>query len=176
MDLFGEHLLDGETHERVFGELPSSVQRGLRTAEIGDLVTQLLDAGWRPGQIGARVGAMTAGDDPVADVMRLLTGFLEQLPPDARWRQEKADRELVRSRAEVEQPASEETRQAWIARIRSDLAVPRERQKVTQLRQRPSCAMCGQDSVYFVTKQVRLCDACVEALGNGSAGHLGEAG
>ena len=176
MDLFGDDLLDAETHHRVFGELPSSLQRALRTAEIGDLVTQLLDAGWRPGQIGARVGAMTAGDDPVSDVTRLLTGFLDQVPPDARWRQERVERELARSRAEVEQPASDETRRAWIAHIRSDLAVPRPRQTVTQLRQRPACALCGQDSVYFVTRDVRLCDACVEALGNGTASRLGEAG
>jgi hypothetical protein len=176
MDLFGEHLLDAATHQRVFGELPSSVSRALRTAEVGDLVTQLLDAGWRPGQIGARVGAMTAGDDAVADVTRLLTGFLDQLPPDARWRQEKSERDLERSRAEVEQPASDETRREWIARIRSELAIPRERQTVTPIRQRPACAMCGEDSIYYVTRDVRMCDACVAVLGSGGAPRLGEAG
>lgn len=175
MDLFGQHLLDVETHQAVFGELPSSVSRSLRTPDVGDLVVQLLDAGWRPGQIGARVGAMTPTGDPVADVTALLTGFLDQLPPDARWRQDKAERDLVRSRAEVEQPATDEARQAWIARIRTSLAVPAGRPKVTHLRKRPECALCGQDSVYFVTRDVRLCDACVEALGNGSA-RLGEAG
>lgn len=176
MDLFGDRLLDPETHQRVFGELPSSLQRSLRTSEIGELVVQLLDAGWRPGQIGSRVGAMTAGDDPVADVLRLLTGFLDQLPPDARWRQEKSERSLLRSRAEVEQPASEASRDSWIAQIRSELGRPRERPRVTAIAQRPRCALCGEDSVYFVTKEVRLCDACVEALGSGAAGRLGAAG
>jgi hypothetical protein len=176
MDLFGDDLLDPETHRRVFGDLPSSLQRALRTAEIGDLVTQLQDAGWRPGQIGSRVGAMTTGDDPVLDVTRLLTGFVDQVPPDARWRQEKAERDLQRSRAEVERPASDEAREAWIAQIRSELGSPRQRQTVTAIRQRPGCAVCGADGVYFVTKQVRLCDACVEALADGAADRLGEAG
>ena len=45
MDLFGQQLLDAETHKAVFGELPSSLQGRLRTAEVGDLVLQLLDAG-----------------------------------------------------------------------------------------------------------------------------------
>ena len=114
--------LDSETHAAVFGELPSSLAVALHTPEIGDLVLQLLDCGWRRGQLAARVGAMPAGPDPVAEVTGLLEGFLEQVPPDARWRAEKTEREAQRqSTLEFEKPASEESRSAWISQIRDDL-------------------------------------------------------
>src|SRR3954452_23581948 len=106
--------LDPETHAAVFGDLPSSLARDLHTPEIGDLVLQLLDRGWRQGQLAARIGALPSGTDPVADVTSLLHGFLEQVPPDARWRDEKREREArQRTRAAFEPPASEESRQAW---------------------------------------------------------------
>lgn len=169
MDLFGQHLLDAETHRAVFGDLPSSLQAHLRTAEVGDLVLQLLDAGWRRGQLASRIGALQVGTDPEADITALLRGFLEQLPPDARWREEKAHRDaMAASRAEAEQPASEQSRQKWVAEIRQSLALPREPQRRGRERPVRSCALCGQDGTHFVARGVRLCDTCVELLQAGA--------
>ncbi|HUR13955.1 MAG TPA: hypothetical protein VM097_05640 [Mycobacteriales bacterium] len=169
MDLFGQHLLDAETHKAVFGELPSSLQGHLRTAEVGDLVLQLLDAGWRRGQLAARLGAMPAGDDPVADVTRLLRGFLDQLPPDARWREERSERDALRaSRAEAEEPASEESRQRWVAQIRSELSAPRQPRTTRPPRSLRQCTLCGEDGTFFVTREVRLCETCVGLLQAGA--------
>lgn len=169
MDLFGQHLLDAETHKAVFGELPTSLQTRLRTAEVGDLVLQLLDAGWRRGQLAARLGAMPAGEDPEADVVRLLRGFLEQLPPDARWREEKAERDALQaSRAEAEEPASEESRQRWVAQIRADLSVPRAPRQARPTPPSRQCTLCGEDGTFFVTRGVRLCQTCVGLLQAGA--------
>jgi hypothetical protein len=183
MELFDlpPQRLDQDTHDAVFGELPVPLAHDLHTPEVGDLVLQLLDRGWRAGQVAARVGAMPAGPDPVADVLGLLRGFLDQVPPDARWRQEKAERdELRRSQAALEQPASEESRQRWIQQIRSELGGPRRTPRGPVQRVRPGCALCGADGVYFVTREVRLCTACVTLLGTGSqlgaATNLSEAG
>lgn len=168
MDLFGQHLLDAETHTAVFGALPSSLSRDLRTPEVGDLILQLLDAGWRRGQLAARIGAMQVAPDPAAGVTALLRGFLDQLPPDARWREERTERAVTASRSEVEQPASPESREHWVRQIRSELAHPRPPRQVTQLRQRPACASCGAESSFFVTREVRLCEGCVALLSTGA--------
>lgn len=169
MDLFGQNLLDADTHKAVFGELPSSLQADLRTAEVGDLVLQLLDAGWRKGQLAARLGAMPAGTDPVQDVTRLLQGFLDQLPPDARWREEKASRDALRaSSAQAEQPASEESKQKWVAQIRAELAVPRPTRTAEPVRLHRECTLCGEEGTFFVTREVRLCQTCVGLLQAGA--------
>jgi hypothetical protein len=166
--------LDAETHQAVFGDLPWRLASDLHTPEVGDLVLQLLDAGWRTGQLAVRVGAHPAGTDPAASVTALLRGFLDQVPPDARWREEKAQREAVRSSARFEEPASDASRQAWLAQIRSDLGVPRGRTREPVRRVRPACAMCGAESSFFVTKEVRLCTTCVEGLaGGGTTGATG---
>lgn len=169
MDLFGQHLLDAETHKAVFGELPSSLQAHLRTAEVGDLVLQLLDAGWRRGQLASRLGAMPAGHDPVEDVIALLRGFLHQLPPDARWREQKAQRDALRaSQVEAERPATDESRQQWVAQIRADLALPREPHTTRPLLPLRECSLCGEDGTYFVARGVRLCETCVGLLQAGA--------
>src|SRR3954447_14014907 len=161
--------LDAETHAAVFGELPSSLAHDLHTPEIGDLVLQLLDRGWRQGQLAARVGALPAGPEPVASITALLEGFLDQVPPDARWQEEKREREaLLRSSAELEQPASEESRQAWLAQIREELGPRQSPRREPVRRTRPPCARCGRESSYFVTREVRLCDGCVDELGSGA--------
>jgi hypothetical protein len=169
MDLYGQHLLDAETHKAVFGELPSALQAHLRTPEVGDLVLQLLDAGWRRGQLASRIGALQAGPDPVQDVTQLLRGFLDQLPPDARWREEKAQRDALRaSRAEAERPASEASRQRWVAEIRQSLALPREPRRSTLAPPSRTCALCEQEGTHFVARGVRLCDTCVDLLQAGA--------
>ena len=161
--------LDAETHAAVFDELPSALARELHTPEIGDLVLQLLDRGWRAGQLAARVGALPAGPAPLAEITALLEGFLDQVPPDARWREEKRERDaLQRSRAEFEQPASEESRQAWLTQIRTELGTRRSTPREPARRSRPACALCGRESSYFVTREVRLCDGCVEQLSTGA--------
>ncbi|MGB8651169.1 MAG: hypothetical protein WCD35_10965 [Mycobacteriales bacterium] len=167
--------LDQETHDAVFGDLPSALAADLHTPEVGDLVLQLLDAGWRRGQLAARVAAMPAAHDPVAAVVALLAGFLRQQPPDARWREEKAERDALRSSAALEQPASEASRARWIAQIRAELGAPRSRPAQAVTRTRPACALCGEESTYFVTRAVRLCAGCVDLLAAGGA-HLSEAG
>ena len=163
------HRLDQETHAAVFGDLPAPLAADLHTPAFGDLVLQLLDRGWRRGQLAARIGAMPAGRDPVADVEALLRGFLEQVPPDARWREEKAQRDLVRSQASSEEPASEESRQRWIERIRSELGGPRRPPRGPVQRVRRACALCGEAGDYFVTREVRLCGGCVTLLATGAA-------
>ena len=177
MELFDlpPQRLSQDTHDAVFGDLPFTLSLDLHTPEIGDLVLQLLDKGWRKGQLAARVGAMPAGCDPVADVEALLRGFMELLPPDARWREQKAQRDLEQSRASFEQPASDESRQKWIQQIRAEIGIPRTTRRAPAVRVRPACALCGSDGEYFVTREVRLCQACVALLGSGMA-KLSEAG
>lgn len=177
MELFDLPLsaLDAATHEAVFGELPSALAADLHTPEVGDLVLQLLDKGWRTGQVAARVGALPAERDPVAAVTALLHALLEQVPPDARWRAERAEREAARSAARFEQPASEESRQRWISQIRAELGGPRREPRQPVTRSKPPCAVCGAESSYFVTREVRLCAPCVAVLGSGGA-RLSEAG
>jgi hypothetical protein len=171
MELFDlpSQRLDQATHDAVFGELPTVLAADLHSPEIGDLVLQLLDRGWRTGQLASRVEAMPAGREPVADVMALLRGFLEQVPPDARWRQEKAQRDAARSASWAEEPASEQSRQKWIAQIRTELSGPRVARKEPLLRIRPACSLCGAESEFFVTREVRLCGGCVELLSSGAA-------
>jgi AcrR family transcriptional regulator len=169
MDLFGQHLLDAETHKAVFGELPSSLQAHLRTAEVGDLVLQLLDAGWRRGQLASRIGALPAGPDPVESVVALLRGFLEQLPPDARWREQKAQRDALHaSRVEAEAPATEQSRQQWVSQIRADLALPREPRRDRSVPPVRQCSLCGEEGTFFVARGVRLCQTCVGLLQAGA--------
>lgn len=174
-DLPPQHRLDAATHAAVFGGLPSALAAGLHTDEVGDLVLQLLDRGWRAGQLAARIGALPAGADPYSQVVDLLGGFLGQVPPDARWREEKAQRDAASSSAQVEQPASEESRQAWIDQIRTGLGAPRPPAREPLRRVRPACALCGAESSFFVTREVRLCDGCVVLLSTGAV-RLAEAG
>lgn len=171
MELFDlpSQKLDDDLHVAVFGELPSLLAAALHTAETGDLVLQLLDKGWRAGQLASRIGAMAAGADPEADVRALLRGFLDQVPPDARWRQEKADRKVMASRASAEQPASEQSRQEWIAQIRGQLGTPRQPRAQPLLRVRPPCSLCGAEGEFFVSRAARLCAACVALLESGTA-------
>lgn len=168
-DLPAKQPLDDDLHRSVFGELPSSLAAALRTPEVGDLVLQLLDKGWRAGQLASRVGAHEAGPDPAATVVALLRGFLEQVPPDARWRQEKAERRVAASSLTAEEPASEESRQRWISEIRQQLGTPRAPRPQPLLRVRPPCALCGAEGEFFVSRGARLCGACVALLESGTA-------
>lgn len=171
MELFDLPIqkLDADLHLSVFGDLPSSLAAALHTPEVGDLVLQLLDKGWRAGQIASRVGAAEAGLDPEATVLGLLRGFVDQVPPDARWRQERAQLKVQASRSSVEAPASEESRQRWISEIRGQLGTPKAPRAQPLLRVRPPCSLCGAEGEFFVSRHARLCAACVALLESGTA-------
>jgi hypothetical protein len=166
-DLPGRQRLDDASHRAVFGDLPSTLCAALHTPEVGDLVLQLLDRGWRQGQLASRIGAMPAAQDPEAAVIALLEGFLDQVPPDARWREEKAARQA--SQSVREEPASEQSRQRWLTQIRSELGTPRAPRAQPLLRIKPPCSLCGAESEFFVTRVARLCAACVQLLESGTA-------
>lgn len=171
MELFDlpSQRLDPASHAAVFGDLPSALAHALHTVEVGDLVLQLLDLGWRSGQLASRIGALPAGPDPEAEVVILLRGFLEQVPPDARWREERAQRKAHASHRRSEEPASEQSRQRWLAQIRNELGTPRAPRAQPLLRIKPPCSLCGAEGEFFVTRSARLCAACVQLLESGTA-------
>ncbi len=160
-----ERLAPG-LQEAVFGDLPTSLARDLHTPEVGDLVLQLLDNGWRPGQVADRVGRLPAGRDPVVEITGLLQVLLTEQSPDARWREERSQRQ--RARPVDPEPASPASRAQWIAQIRRDLGAPRSSRREPPVRLRPPCALCEGQSSYFVTREVRLCEGCVVLLGTGA--------
>ena len=156
-------------HAAVFGGLPSSLAQALDTPEVAAVVQPLLDAGWRPGQLATRVGALPAAPDPAAAVLSALRELAGRMTPDQAWVAERSQRQQLRSLAAVEEPASPQARERWIAQIRSGLSGPRPVRPAPAGRTRPACALCGQSSTFFVTHQVRLCGPCVEVLATGSA-------
>lgn len=169
MELFDlpAQRLDAASHAAVFGDLPSGLAHALHTAEVGDLVLQLLDLGWRPGQLASRIGALPAAPDPEQAVLALLRGFLDQTPPDALWREERAARKAAAT--VPEEPASEESRQRWLSQIRRELGTPRAPRAQPMLRMKPPCSLCGAEGEFFVTRSARLCAACVQLLESGTA-------
>ncbi len=160
--------LDAATQLAVFGDLPASLARNLHTPEVGDLVLQLLDKGWRSGQVADRVGKHPVERDAVAGVVSLLTQLLRETPPDARWRAEKQQRAQAVSWTQAPEPASEQSRQEWIAQIRTELGAPKREARPPLRAVRPPCALCAGESTYFVTHEVRLCEGCVVLLGTGA--------
>ena len=161
--------LSRDAHAAVFGDLPSRLAHELDTPEVAAAVRPLLDRGWRPGQLASRVGVLPAGPDPVRVVLDLLHSLAGASTPSQVWAAEQADRQALRSVTTVEQPASPESRERWIAQIRSGLSGPRTTRPQPAGPRRPACALCGQASTYFVTHGVRLCPPCVEVLASGSA-------
>ena len=162
--------LPRELHRAVFADLPRALARLLDTAEVATAVQGLLAAGWRCGQLAARVGALPAGVDPAADVLRLLNSLATQPAPDVRWEAEKAARAAragQESSAAAERPASAESRERWLGQIRQELGSPRRPRPAPVARTRPPCALCGGAGELFVTRAVRLCGRCVQALASG---------
>ena len=100
---------------------------------------------------------------------RLLRGFLDQVPPDARWREERAQRAIAASSERAEEPASEQSRQRWLSEIRQQLGTPRAPRAQPLMRMKPPCSLCGAEGEFFVTRAVRLCEACVALLESGKA-------
>lgn len=167
-DRLGQRL-----HTAVFGALPSATARALDVPGVAQVVRPLLDAGWRPAQLAARVGALPAAGDPVHVVVEFLTRLRERDSPQQTWERERAARERTRAdqaRTDVASPAASAS---WAAQVRRDLGLrPRVRPEVA-VRSTPPCSACQAPSQFFVTRQVRLCDGCVTRLAAGSV-HLAE--
>ena len=162
--------LGARRHDEVFGALPSATARALDVPEVAALVRDLLAAGWRPGQLAARVGALPAADDPLGPVLAFLQALLERDSPQRRWERERAerDRERASQRDQAHQAASEQSRSRWAAEARRALGLPPRVLPVAAPRPRASCAACGGTGQYFVTRDVRLCARCVEQLQTGT--------
>ena len=161
-------------HDEVFGALPSLTARALDDAQVAAAVRPLLERGWRPAQLAARVGALPAAEDPVAAV----TAFLEQLLardcPQQEWERERAARaDAAATHQSGPPPASAEVRAHWVAEARRALGVPAHapRRRPEPARPAPVCSSCGGEGAFFVTREVRLCADCVALLSSGRA-HL----
>ena len=158
----------------VVRDLPAVLVRALDTAEVGREVDALVAAGWRPGQLGARIGAEPAQGDPRRDadhVVAVLRALREQTPPDVahareleRRRQDREDR-----RAQTPRPASPEVRRRSAERIRSELGLVPRRAAEPEPRTRPACSLCGGEGSFFVSREVHLCSRCVAVLATGEA-------
>lgn len=163
--------LGARLHEQVFGALPSSTARALDVAEVAAAVRPLLERGWRPAQLAARVGALPAPSDPVPAVIAFLEQLLARSSPQEAWEAERAarDAERARERESAVQVASEASRAHWVAEARRTLGLPSRPRPVPARRAIPTCASCPGEGEFFVTRQVRLCGGCVALLASGRA-------
>jgi len=158
-------------HDEVFGALPALLGKALDVAEVAAAVRPLLAQGWRPAQLGARVGALPEPSDPVPAVVAFLEQLLERDSPEQAWQRERAERAGVQAAAADPEHvvASDEARAHWVAQARRALGVPAPGRRPPPPRTAPVCAACRGEGAFFVTRQVRLCRACVELLSSGRA-------
>jgi hypothetical protein len=160
-------------HADVFSALPTRLMRELDRPDVAVLVAALVEAGWRPGQLRARVGAEPSQGTVEADAeaLRALLGRLgEQECPDARHAREREEqrREREHQQALAPRPADPEVRERWISEIRSALkSTPPRRRSAPEPRTRPGCALCDAESSFFVRRDVHLCRRCVDLLSAG---------
>jgi ribosomal protein S14 len=155
----------------VLRPLPALLVRELQTAEVEALVGGLVDAGWRPGQLAARIGAAPAQGSPEADAaaaVGLLHDLRSTVPPDVAHAREHAER---RHRREEDGavPATAEVRERALAEIRAQLKGVPSRRTPPPERTRPACSLCDGEGSFFVTRQVHLCRRCVAVLATGEA-------
>ena len=165
--------LGRRTHEAVFGLLPASTAAALDDPAVAAAVRPLLERGWRPAQLAARVGALPASGDPVGAVVAFLAQLLERDTPQQAWERERAaraDAAAVRA-AQTPPPASDEVRAHWVAHARRSLGLPPRAVAPAAAAPARACASCPGEGTFFVTREVRLCGACVALLGSGRA-HL----
>lgn len=159
-------------HQDLCGPLPASLGRALDVPEVAAAVRPLLARGWRPAQLAARIGALPdVGSDPVPAVVAFLEALLERESPmqahrreraeQARWAKDHADR--------MPPPASDEARAHWVAEARRSLGLPPHRLPAPSAPPTRRCASCPGEGSFFVTRDVRLCGACVELLSSGRA-------
>lgn len=164
-----EDLLGRRLHTEVFGSLPALLARELDAREVAAAVRPLLARGWRPAQLGARVGALPSPADPVPAVVAFLQELLARRSPQEAWQQDRADRAAAAEHADGPPPASDEVRAHWVAEARRALgaaARPRPQQPAPPA---PTCSSCTGEGAFFVTRTVRLCTVCVELLESGRA-------
>ena len=159
--------LSRELQAAVFGDLPSRLGHELDEPSTAVLVRSLLDCGWRPAQLAARVGGFPAAPDPSLGVRGLLRSLQDEPSPAKRAAAERAQR--ASHPAERPAAASPEAQARYLAQIRRDLGLAPRPRPTPPARRRPPCALCGAESGFFVTHQVRLCLACVQVLQSGEA-------
>ncbi len=163
-------------HEDLFGHLPWRDAQALHVPEVAAAVRPLLAQGWRPAQLAARVGALPAAGGPGATstaVVAFLGVLLERDSPaveHASAKQTRADEQRARAAAEPV-AASDEVKAHWVAHARRSLGLPPRPRAVPAAPSAPGCASCPGEGAFFVTREVRLCGACVELLRTGRA-HL----
>ncbi len=163
-------------HDDLFGHLPWRDAQALHVPEIAAAVRPLLARGWRPAQLAARVGALPAAGGPAATVTAVVA-FLQVLlerdsPADEHAASRAAQDQERRDRAAAAEPvASDEVKAHWVAHARRSLGLPPRPRSVTTAPVTPVCASCPGEGSFFVTREVRLCGACVELLRTGRA-HL----
>lgn len=161
-------------HADVFSHLPVALMRELDSAPVADVLEQLVAAGWRTGQLRARVGSEPSQGSPERDaehLLALMRALLLSPAPDVAHARLREERERAREEQarRTPPPASPEVRESAIAEIRSGLkGLPRRRTE-PEPRTRPACSLCDGEGAFFVTHDVHLCKACVAVLATGEA-------
>lgn len=164
--------LSRRLHEALFGPLPASLGRACDVPEVAAAVRPLLLRGWRPAQLSARIGALPdPPGDPVPAVVAFLGQLLERSSPQEAADRERAERARQQAALTAAQPtpASDDERARWVAQARRSLGLPPRPRPVPTATSTRHCASCSGDGTYFVTRDVRLCGACVELLSSGRA-------
>jgi hypothetical protein len=158
----------------VVRSLPALLVRALDADQAGREVDALVAAGWRTGQLRARVGAAPSLGSPDRDadqVLGLLRALRDETPPDVAHARElerrRRDREQEQARAP--QPASPEVRRRSVERIRGELGLAPRRRAPAEPRTRPACSLCDGEGSFFVSRDVHLCPRCVAVLATGEA-------
>ena len=161
-------------HSDVFSHLPVLLMREMTTAPVAALLRQLVDAGWRPGQLRDRVGAAPSQgsiERDAAALVELLDALTRCPAPDAVHAARRRERSLAREReaAEAPLPATPEAREQHLAQIRAALGVAPRRRREPEPRTRPACSLCSGEGAFFVTHDVHLCSRCVAVMATGEA-------
>lgn len=161
-------------HTDVFSHLPALLMRELDSAPVAEALAELVDAGWRPGQLRHRVGAEPSQGSVEKDalhLLELLRGLRAQTCPDLAHAREVQAREQARrwEQDAAPPPASAEVRDARLAQIRAGLKGTPQRRSEPEPRTRPGCSLCQGEGAYFVTREVHLCKRCVDVLATGQA-------
>ena len=157
----------------VFSHLRVAVARELDTAEVEQLLEDLVSHGWRPWQLRHRVGTLPVQPSSAQDgevITALLRRLLDEPSPQLRYDEEKArrQRERTQARQATPVPAEEHDRDRWIAVIRTGLKGRPRVVTPAPMRLRPDCAVCQGESDFFVRRDVHLCAGCVDLLAAGA--------
>ncbi len=159
--------LGAALQDEVFGGLPALTARALDDADVAAAVRVLLDAGWRPAQVGSRAGALPAAPDPVAAVLALLRQLAQSESPQQAWERQRAERSRPQAPDDGHRVATDEERARWVAEARRSLGMPPRRRAEPAAEPVRRCASCTGEGTFFVTRTVRLCGACVALLDSG---------